>query len=292
MEKREKDCLLRLLRAELTAVHQQFIHMLALRQWQRGEILERITAIDAVDFKNVMHIIDHLAAHQVSASLPSHQIWPGHDVASILSSELRMEQHMASVIDELDFVGGETRPFIDRAAGARGEYRNWLEIEIRRHEPVTCDDKTSKAVAALLAELIALVEQSMMCAFMLWHSGRKIEADNAWRLSGASMLYGTALIKRAAYDGWMPAPSVSPEVLMPYTPEEAFGLDMILVRRCAEMGQEAAKKSGDDAISRICLRISEDCDLMLDMQADGEFPAVFGRSPVFESFAATLEKHL
>ncbi|MDU8946618.1 hypothetical protein [Ovoidimarina sediminis] len=203
-----------------------------------------------------------------------------------------MERNLASLIDELDVADGETKPFIDRAAEPREEYRNWLGAEIQKHEPVAYDDKTSKAVAALLAELIALVEQSMMRAFMLWHSGRKIEADNAWRLSGASMLYGTAIVKRATHDGWMPVPSTSPEVQMAYAPEEAFEADLAMARRCEEMGQEAAEKSGNDAMGRTCLRISEDCGLILNMETDGEFPAVLGRSPVFESFSATLERQL
>ena len=276
----------------MSAVHQQFVHMLALRQWQSGEVLERITAIDTVDFKNVMHIIDKLASLKVPATLPSHKIVPGHDVASILRAELRMERHLASVLDDIDVSDQGAKLLFGRAAAPRDEYRNWLEVEIKRHEPVAYEDRTSKALAVLFAELIALVEQSMMRAFMLWHSGHKIEADNAWRLSGASMLYGTAIVKRAAHDGWMPIPSASPEVLMAYVAKDSFEADMTLVRRCAEMGQAAADSDSDDAMSRTCLRISEDCGLILTMEADGEFPAVFGRSPVFESFGATLDRHL
>lgn len=39
--------LVRLLRTEVTAVHQQFVHILALRQWKNEDLLSRITAVDA-----------------------------------------------------------------------------------------------------------------------------------------------------------------------------------------------------------------------------------------------------
>ena len=156
----------------------------------------------------------------------------------------------------------------------------------------TDGDKTPPALADLTAALIALVEQSMLHAFKLWHTGQVAEADNAWRLSGAAMLYGTALVKRAALAGNMPAPSTSPGMKMQNNLDSAFQADMALVQRCAEIGRTSANALGGNAIGRVCVRIADDCDLILGMEPSGEFPATFGRSPVFESFSATREKHL
>lgn len=292
MEENETIDLLRLLRAELTAVHQQFCHMLALRQWERSELLDRITAIDTVDFKNAMLIIDLLVSRQAKISLPSHQLRPGPDIASIVSSELLMERHLQEVIEGLSISDEEGKRLVDRAAAPRREYRDWLEAEFRRHETGTLEDRTSQGMALLLGELIGLVEQSMLRAFMLWHSERWAEADDAWRLSGAAMLYGTALVKRAALSNWLPTPSAAPEVLMTYDTTDAFHADMTFVRRCADLGRTAADQEDDGAMRRMCERISEDCDLILGMEPAGEFPAVFGRSPVFDSFARTRERHL
>ena len=51
-----------LLRAELTAVNQQFIHVLALNRRGYAETADRVYEIDKVDFPNAMRIIDHLVA--------------------------------------------------------------------------------------------------------------------------------------------------------------------------------------------------------------------------------------
>ena len=292
MTEKETNDLLRLLRVELTAVHQQFFHMLALRQWERGDLLDRIAAIDTIDFKNTMQIIDLLVSRQVEVALPSHEFLPGTDIKSIVVSELQMEKRVASVIDDLDVSDKDGKILVDRAAAPRKDYRDWLESKVDGQEQVASPHVTSDGMATYIAELVALVEQSMLRAFMLWHSGQKASADNAWRLSGAAMLYGTALVKRAAHDSWLPTPSTCPEVLMTYDAQDAFLSDMALTRRCAELGRKVAAEADNEEMRRTCLRISEDCDLILSMKAEGEFPATFGRSPVFESFSTTREKHL
>ena len=106
------------------------------------------------------------------------------------------------------------------------------------------------------------------------------------------MLYGTALIKHCALAGFVPTPAVIPAVAQTTNPEDAFMAEILLVRQCAEHGREAAQENTDDIMTRLCIWIAEDCDLIAEMEVDGEFPAEFGRSPVFESFAATREKHL
>jgi hypothetical protein len=63
-------------------------------------------------------------------------------------------------------------------------------------------------------------------------------------------------------------------------------------KRCADLGRSAAEAGEDGVTRRLCLRIADDCDLIADMEMDQEFPAVFGRSPVFESFVATRDRHL
>ena len=58
------------------------------------------------------------------------------------------------------------------------------------------------------------------------------------------------------------------------------------------MRPSAATAHADEAMARLCVRIADDCELIANMEMDEEFPAVFGRSPVFESFATTRERHL
>jgi bacterioferritin (cytochrome b1) len=55
---RQSESLYRLLRCELTAVNQQFIHALGLRDWGYAEAAERIMAVDYVDFPNAMRVLE------------------------------------------------------------------------------------------------------------------------------------------------------------------------------------------------------------------------------------------
>jgi bacterioferritin (cytochrome b1) len=282
----------RLLRTELTAVHQQFFHMLALRQWKNIDLLSRITAVDIEDFRNAMQIIELLVSRELPVTLPSQQIRPGSDISSILRSEFRMEEHFADVLDTTHVTDSEAVALVDRAAAPRRAYREWLAEQIDATVSASAPHETKESMAEFVAHLIALVEQAMLHAFFLWHLGHRNWADNAWRLSGAAMLYGTALVRRGALVSAMPIPTSTNPVTMATSPSEAFNTDMLLAKRCADLGRIAAEEEDDEATGRLCLRIADDCDLIANMEMDQDFPAVFGRSPVFESFAATRERHV
>jgi bacterioferritin (cytochrome b1) len=284
--------LTRLLRTELTAVHQQFFHMLALRQWKNRDLLSRITEVDSEDFKNAMQIIDLLVSRSIPIKLASQRILPGSDIASILRSELQMEERFADVLDATQVVDSEAMARVSRAAAPRRAYRDWLGKQIGRTTPASVPCETKPSMAELLAHLIALIEQAMLHAFLLWHLGHRNGADNAWRLSGAAMLYGTAIVRRGALMNALPTPASSSPVEMAASPSDAFDADMVLVKRCADLARTAAEEEDDEATSRLCLRVADDCDLIANMEMDQDFPAVFGRSPVFESFAATRDRHL
>lgn len=284
--------LTRLLRAELTAVHQQFFHMLALRQWQNRELLDRVTDVDAEDFKNAMQIIDLLVEHGIPIVLESHQFSPGSDLVSIVHAELRMERHLAGIIGSMRLTDARALARVHRAAAPRRRYREWLEAHGVESEAGIGSVVTGREMGEFIAHLIALVEQAMLHAFLFQHLGRGAEADNAWRLSGAAMLYGTALVRRGAAAHIIPSPARIPAVRMAATPNDAFEADMSLVRRCAHLGRGAAEADVCEPLRRVCSRIVDDCDLIAGMRMTDDFPAVFGRSPVFESFAATCERHL
>ena len=284
--------LARLLRAELTAVHQQFFHMLALRQWQNRELLDRVAGVDTEDFKNVMQIIDLLVENAMPIVLESHEFSPGSNLPSILHAELRMEKHLAEIIGSMQLTDAKALARVHRAAAPRQQYREWLEAHAVESEAGTGSVETGRKMGVFIAHLIALVEQAMLHAFLFRHLGRGAEADNAWRLSGAAMLYGTALVRRGAASNTVPTPARIPAVRIAATPNDAFEADMSLVRRCANLGRGAAEAEASESMQRVCIRIVGDCDLIAGMRMTDDFPAVFGRSSVFESFAATCEQHL
>ena len=51
-----------LLREELTAVHQQFVHMIALREWGDEAFAASIANVDNVDFRVAMKVMNHLVS--------------------------------------------------------------------------------------------------------------------------------------------------------------------------------------------------------------------------------------
>lgn len=283
-----------LLRTELTAVHQQFFHMLALRQWKNDELLRRVTAIDTEDFKNSMQIIDLFVANGLPITLGSHRVLPGSDVATVVRSELQMEEYFADVLEKIEVADPDAQARVERASAPRQEYREWLTSRSDDRNDANANDETGKFLAEFLAHLIALVEQPMLHAFSLWHAGDRASADNAWRLSGAAMLYGTALIRRGAAKDRVPVPAHIPGVRMAANASEGLADDLVLVKQCADLGRAAAEVEArqDAAMGRLCIRIADDCELISDMKPDREFLAIFGRSPAFESFGTTRDRHL
>ena len=281
-----------LLRVELTAVHQQFIHMLSLRQWNDKMLLSRITEVDSVDFKNAMQIIELLVSRHQPIHLRSQSIRPGSDIASILQSELRMEEDFAKVLGQITTTDPEEMKRVDKASAPRNAYRQWLHKQLKNTDVPGASKDAEESLADLLAQLIALIEQPMLHAFLMTRAGDHHAADNAWRLSGAAMLYATALVKRGALNGHVPTPATVPPVKMSNTPALAFSADLELAGKCSSLARLAAQDVSDDAAGRICIRIADDCDLISKMQIKDDFPAKFGRSKVFESFSGTCAKHL
>ncbi len=97
----QSDSLNGVLRCEMTAVNQQFVHVLALRQWGDDETAERIMQVDRVDFPNAMRIIDYLVETETPIGLVSDRFTPGANYRSILLSEQTIEQRLSAAIERL-----------------------------------------------------------------------------------------------------------------------------------------------------------------------------------------------
>ncbi len=108
-----------LLRIELTAVHQQFFHILTLQQWHEKTIVARLTAVDVEDFKNAMQIIDQLVAEGCSMYLESHRFTPGSDIVAILRAEHRLEVGFAEFLGGVSVSTPEARSRVNRATAPR-----------------------------------------------------------------------------------------------------------------------------------------------------------------------------
>ncbi|MEQ8291521.1 MAG: hypothetical protein RIA08_04880 [Roseovarius sp.] len=283
--------LVALSRVELTAVHQQFLHMLVLRALGDEAHLPRVTAIDEVDFANAMDITALLVERGVPVRLPAHWVRPGRDVPSVLRAEREMEEAMAAVLGAARAEDDAARACIARAAAPRADYRGWLEARLAEAGAPGPDVETVPEVAGVLALLTALVEQALLHAFLARAQADRAGADNAWRLSGAAMLYATAIVRAGLADGQGVVPGEVPGVGMAATPEAAFEADMALTRRCAEAARRAAERQ-EREMGRLCGRIAEACDRIAGMGRNGAFPDGFGRAPMFDDFEATCARFL
>jgi bacterioferritin (cytochrome b1) len=291
MMREETEPLTRLLRAQMTAVHQQFCHILALRQWQDEALLPRIAAVDGEDFRNAMQIADLLVSRGQRVALAPQHFRPGSSPAAVLRAELEMELRLSPLLEGLQVVTPEATALAARARAPRRSYRDWLDGQIAVTPAAEAGPETPPELAALLAALIVLVEQAMLHAFLQWHAEDRPAADDAWRLSGAAMLYATAIVKRGALAGAVPGPGAVATVTMAEDPAAAFAADKRQAAACAALAHRAAA-ANDGAMGRLCRRIAEDCDPLAVMVRGAAFPAVFGRSPAFESFGATRERFL
>lgn len=281
-----------LLRVELTAVHQQFLHMLVLRALGDEAHLPRVTAIDEVDFANAMDIAALLVGRGLPVRLPAHRVRPGRDVPSVLRAEREMEEAMATVLGAARAEDDAARACIARAAAPRSDYRAWLEARLAEAGAPGPDVETAPELERVLALLTALVEQALLHAFLARVEADRAGADNAWRLSGAAMLYATAIVRAGLADGQGVVPGEVPGVGMAETPEAAFEADMALTRRCAAAARRAAGVQAGPEMGRVCGRIAEACDRIAGMARNGAFPEGFGQAPMFDDFEATCARFL
>jgi bacterioferritin (cytochrome b1) len=281
-----------LLRVELTAVHQQFFHALALRQWHETAIVDRLMAVDVEDFKNAMQIIDQLVAEGCSIYLESHRFTPGSDVVAVLRAEHQLEVGFAEFLGGVSVSTSEARSRVNRATAPRRAYQTWLENELAKTSGIGVTDDTGEAVAKMMAHLISLIEQAMVHAFVLWHKDDRLGADLAWKISGAAMLYATAIVRCGALENRVPVPAPIPAVEPDMTGKAAFDRDIELLNRCAVAAKVASIEQSGKAMSPLCSKIVEDCERILPIVRGQDFPAELGKSPAFASFAATRDRKL
>lgn len=280
----ENQRLQELLTALVSAVSQQFFHILLLRRRDEAELAQKIAEIDDEDFKNAMHIIDLLVLRGVPVGIGQHTVAPALGTRSILQAELAMEDRLKEKIESLYVESPPAIAIVNRASGLRATYRRWLSAEIA----LRTEDASSKTMETdqprLFVLLLRLMEQTLVHAFEHWHAGHRSEADTAWQFSGAAMLYLTAL---APFVG-SPAPargglSVShPDRDRRY---DRFAADLALVRECAMAASEAERTQRDGRFGRLCREISLDCGRLAETKSGDAINAGLGSSDTFRSFA-------
>ncbi len=286
----ETDSLNDLLRWELTAVNQQFAHVLALREWGDHETADRIMEVDFVDFPNAMRIIDYLVQTGTPIALGSGRFTPGTDYRSILLSEQALERQISAAIAKADCTDARARALISTAEEPRESYAAWLTDRLNGASHRASDATlTGTETASLVAHLIAMIEQAMVHAFMHRHGGDRAGADAAWASSGAAMMHLTELVHLFAAHRTVPIPGEIPAPQIAGELAEAFDLDCQLAASCADEAAMAAGRCEEIGLANLCRKIAERCLELSRWSPEQVHPAASTNPPAFGSFEATLK---
>jgi bacterioferritin (cytochrome b1) len=284
-----------LLRCELTAVNQQFTHVLALREWGESEVAARIMEVDMVDFPNAMRILDSLVETGQPLDLVPDSFVPGSDVRGILLAEQTMEQRLTAAIDEARVIDQRAQALVATAQEPRQAYAQWLaEWLADRLSEGEADGaagpRNDADTADLVAHLITMVEQTLVHAFVHRHAGDVEGADAAWAASGGAMMRLTKMVRLFAAQRRVPAPGAFPAMHIAIRPEEAVEADRALAMLVAEEAARLAGQRDSDAVAGLCRRIA-DYSLEQSRWSPGqEHPASRTNPPAFASFETTLKR--
>jgi hypothetical protein len=283
--------LIALLRVQLTAVHQQFIHVLALRRRGDAERASRIYEIDRADFPIVLKILNHVTRHHHPLRLASAPPTPGWPLAPLLRAEIAAENRMSAVLANppTDAVGARV---FAATLTPRSGYRKWLESELASvdGDPAKPPITSYSAADLLFSWLIRTIEQTMVHAFVHWHQGRHDAADISWAISGMAMMQATSLVNALADLDAVPAPfDVGlPEVAM--RSDEAIHRDTRLAHELAEAAVESVRRIAESPLTPICAQVAGYSRALADWKPLRPHPAVASCAPSFRSFEATLRR--
>ncbi|MEE8273139.1 MAG: hypothetical protein V3R88_00485, partial [Alphaproteobacteria bacterium] len=275
----------------MTAVTQQFIHVLALREWGDDETAGRIMQVDRVDFPNAMRIIDYLVETETPIGLVSDRFAPGANYRSILLSEQTIEQRLSAAIEKAACTDDRTQALISAAKGPREAYAAWLADRLNGencHEAVATLAGTE--IAGVIAHLITMIEQSMVHAFVHWHRGDADNADATWATSGAAMMHMTEFVHLFAAHQTVPIPGEFPALQIAVEPAEALDFDRQLAERCADEAATASDSCEEAAIAKLCRKIADYCLELSRWSPKQAHPAASNNPAAFSSFEATLTK--
>ena len=283
----------RLLRAELTAVNQQSVHLLALRCWGSRELEARIRDVDRADFPATLAIIDHMVAVGLPITIESEGFAAGATERAILLAEQRAEASLASAAARVAGLDGPAGRLAAAVSAPRADYADWIMARLGRaptQEPV--DLPLVAELADLFASLTVMGEQALIHAFVHWHRGDRIDADAAWGASGAAMLRAGDIIHLLAAEGAVPMLGKMPALNIHVDPARAIAADRNLGGRCQEVARAAALGCGTEPARNLAHGIAIAAGAWADRRAGTTLPPQAGATATFASFQRTRLKFL
>lgn len=292
------------LRVQIAAVQQHFIHVLTLNAWDETTGAKEIVSVDAVDLPNAMRIVDWLIARGESVSLASDinvlaacMPRPGACMQDVLANELVLDKRLEGALLDAQreltgVVGGEWAAYIDKPLTCRSSYQNWLKAALeradRREETDGTPIEAPACIGELFAHLMIMISQSMVHSFVHWHSGRLNLANDAWFISGAAMMHAAAITNACAKSRVAPAPenavrrgSVSlPQIS--YNTGDAMEADLERGRYCRSVAASAALELGPTKLGEICRTIASYYEALSQWQIGHPLPPITNPCVDFE----------
>ena len=280
------------LRAQMTAVNQQFTHIVALRAWGDRALAERITQVDNADFATAIRVIAFLVSRGAVPSPGPDNVVPGATGAESLLAELVVEERLAAAIAAADCRAEEARGLIAEAAAPRASYARWLRRQTRAADCRPRPPGGNGAVDALFSALMTWIEQTTIHAFLHWRRPNRAMADAAWASSGAAMMRATALTRALAALRTTPAPGRIEAPRVSGDPSEAQELDRAIALKCAELAQAAAGTADDTLVRTECGLTAEMASLISAWRPAAPHPALATNPPGLTTLEDPLMAHV
>ena len=267
----------RVLGLQLAAVQQHFIHVLMLRAWNEEAISDRITSIDAVDLPNAMRIVDHVVStghlptlasdHRTLAGIMPN---PGGSPTSVHAAEMQMDRRLGDVLTSVErelapYAGSVPIELVSIPLEGRSSYQDWLRQQLEHPcdgvKPGELADPAKLDLDSLFANLMVMINQTLVHAFVHWHRGTCNLADSVWEISGAAMMHAAGIVKALALRHVAPDPAraaLQGEVALPCVaaaPSDALANDHLLAKRCFAAARRAAITQQEADLAATCDRI-------------------------------------
>ena len=267
----------RVLGPGLAAVQQHFIHVLMLRVWNEDAGAARIASIDAVDLPNAMRIVDYVVSagyvptlasdrRALAANMPA----AGDSPQAVYAAEERIDCKLGDVLISVEreltpYEGNVPIEFVSTPLESRAGYQEWLRRQLEQPcdevKPGELAEPAKLSLDSLFANLMVMIDQTLVHAFVQWHGGEFGLADSVWEMSGAAMMHAASIVNSLAHRHVAPDPTravKADDVAFPClaaAPAHALASDHLLAERCFAAAKRAAITQQERGLADACREI-------------------------------------
>ena len=286
----------RVLPLQLAAVQQHFIHVLMLRVWNEEAAADRIASIDAIDLPNAMRIVDYMVStgrlptlandrRTFAGNMPA----PGESLNAVFAAEERLDCRLKEVLTSVErglapYAGSVPIELVSIPLEGRNAYQDWLrhrlELAYDGVKPGEPANPAKRSLDSLFANLMVMINQTLVHAFVHWHGGEHDLADCAWETSGAAMMHAASIVNALAPRHVAPDPAhavMAGDVARPRVaagPAEASENDSLLAEQCRAAARQASIVQPEGDLAAACGRIESWFDELIRRRPGQKLPRI------------------